>query len=141
MIAHPPCTDLSSSGAAWFEQKRKDGRQQNSIDFFMKFVSRGIPKWCIENPIGIMSRMFRKPDQIIQPYFFGEPVKKATCLWLNNLPELHATNVVKPEITTLKTGARFSTWDYKISMNHKERAKLRSITFQGIANAMAGQWG
>ena len=141
MIAHPPCSHLSSSGAAWFKQKRKDGRQQEGIYFFMALADAWIEKICIENPIGIMSTMYRKPEQIIQPYQFGEPVKKSTCLWLKNLPTLKPTKIVEPEITTLKTGARFSTWDYKISMNHKERAKLRSKTFQGIANAMAEQWG
>ena len=141
MIAHPPCSHLSSSGAAWFESKRKDGRQQRAIDFFLFLASVDIPKIAIENPIGIMSTHYRKPDQIIQPYQFGEPVKKSTCLWLKNLPLLKPTKIVEPEITTLKTGAKFSTWDYKISMNHKERAKLRSKTFQGIADAMAEQWG
>ena len=141
MIAHPPCSHLSSSGAAWFEQKRKDGRQQQGIDFFMKLANAPVGKIAIENPIGIMSTKYHKPDQIIQPYQFGEPVKKSTCLWLKGLPLLKPTKIIEPEITTLKTGARFSTWDYKISMNHKERAKLRSKTFQGIADAMAEQWG
>jgi site-specific DNA-cytosine methylase len=141
MIAFPPCTHLAVSGAAWFEQKRKDGRQQQGIDFFLALTQTNIPKWAIENPVGIMSTHYRKPDCIIQPYEFGEPVKKTTCLWLHNLPPLLSTQIVTPEITTLKTGAKFSTWDYKISMNHKERAKLRSKTFQGIAEQMAAQWG
>jgi hypothetical protein len=141
MIAFPPCTHLAVSGAAWFEQKRKDGRQQQGIDFFMQLTQTKIPKWAIENPVGIMSNFFRKPNQIIQPFMFGDPVKKATCIWSRCIPRLQATNIVEPDITTLKTGARFSTWDYKISMNHKERAKLRSKTFPGIAKAMAQQWG
>jgi hypothetical protein len=141
MIAFPPCTHLAVSGAAWFEQKRKDGRQQQGIDFFLALTETGIQKWAIENPVGIMSNIYRKPDQIIQPYYFGDKVKKTTCLWLSNLPKLIHTDIVEPEITTLKTGAKFSTWDYKISMNHKERAKLRSKTFHGIAAAMAEQWG
>lgn len=141
MIAHPPCTHLSSSGAAWFEQKRKDGRQQQAIDFFKKLAEAPIPRIAIENPVGVMSKFYRIPDQIIQPYQFGHTVKKATCLWLKNLPLLRPTKIVEPEITTLKTGAKFSTWDYKISMNHKERSKLRSVTFQGVADAMAEQWG
>jgi len=140
MIAFPPCTHLAVSGAAWFEEKRKDGRQQEGIDFFLKLTQSNIPKWAIENPVGIMSTNFRKPNQIIQPFMFGDPVKKTTCIWLHNLPILQPTNIVEPEITTLKTGAKFSTWDYKISMNHKERAKLRSKTFPGIAKAMAEQW-
>ncbi len=141
MIAFPPCTHLAVSGAAWFEQKRKDGRQQQGIDFFMQMVNAPIERIAIENPVGIMSTVYRKPDCIIQPYEFGEPVKKTTCLWLKGLPPLLPTQIVVPEITTLKTGAKFSTWDYKISMNHKERAKLRSKTFPGIAEAMANQWG
>jgi hypothetical protein len=141
MISFPPCTHLAASGAAWFEQKRKDGRQQEGINFFLSLTKTNINKWAIENPVGIMSTFFRKPDQIIQPFYFGDPVKKTTCLWLNGLPGLNPTSIVGPEITTLKTGAKFSTWDYKISMNHKERAKLRSKTFPGIAKAMAEQWG
>ena len=117
MIAFPPCTDLAVSGAAWFEQKRKDGRQQKSIDFFLNVVSVDIPMIAIENPVGIMSTHFRKPDQIIQPYMFGDPVKKTTCLWLKNMPPLLPTEIVSPEITTLSTGAKFSTWDYKTSLN------------------------
>lgn len=141
MIAFPPCTDLAVSGAAWFEQKRKDGRQQKSIDLFLRVANSEIPMIAIENPVGIMSTHFRKPDQVIQPYMFGDPVKKTTCLWLKNLPPLLPTEIVSPEITTLSTGAKFSTWDYKISMDRKNRAKLRSKTFPGIARAMATQWG
>jgi len=141
MIAFPPCTNLAVSGAAWFEKKRKDGSQQKSIQFFLDIANADIPFIALENPVGIMSTHFRKPSQIIQPYQFGDPVKKTTCLWLKGLPKLKPTNVVEPEITTLKTGAKFSTWDYKISMNHKERAELRSVTFLGIAKAIAQQYG
>lgn len=86
MIAFPPCTHLAVSGAAWFAQKRKDGRQQEGIDFFMRMVNANIPKIVIENPVGIMSRLYRKPDQIIQPYHFGHTDSKKTCLWLKNTP-------------------------------------------------------
>lgn len=151
MIAHPPCTDLCSSGAAWFEKKRQNGSQQRSIEFFLLFTRTKIPRWCIENPVGIMSRLYRKPDQVIQPFQFGEPVKKTTHLWLHRLPPLaHHANmplferinrVVEPELITLGNGKRFSRWDYEISMNQKLRAHLRSRTFNGIANAMAEQWG
>ena len=139
-IFFPPCTHLAVSGAKHFEQKRKDGRQQQGIDFFMALQNTDIPMTATENPVGIMSTIYRKPDQIIQPYEFGEEASKKTCLWLKNLPLLFPTQIVQPQITTLKTGAKFSTWDYKISMNHKERAKLRSKTFPGIAQAMASQW-
>jgi site-specific DNA-cytosine methylase len=89
LIAFPPCTHLANAGGAWFEQKRKDGRQRQGVDFFMRMVNAPIKKIAVENPQGIMSTMFRKPDQIIHPYYFGDPKKKATCLWLKNLPRLY----------------------------------------------------
>lgn len=143
IIAHPPCTHLAVSGAAWFKQKREDGRQQEGIDFFMKFVDIKCPKVAIENPVGIMSRIYRKPDQIIQPYEYGEPFSKKTCLWLKGLPKLIPTNIVdKGEQIKYKSGKSMPKWyadAFKLSP--QERAKIRSKTFQGIANAMASQWG
>ncbi len=141
MIAHPPCTHLASSGAAHFAAKRLDGRQQQGIDLFLSFTQTNIPKWAIENPIGIMSKRFRAPSQIIHPYQFGHPVSKATCLWTWWLPDLVPTQIVEPEWHTGKDGKRHSQWDYEISMDHKHRAHRRSRTFQGIADAMAAQWG
>lgn len=94
VIAHPPCTDLAVSGARWFKEKQADGRQQASIDFFMRFVDCAT-RWSIENPIGIMSRLYRKPDQIVQPWQFGHGETKATCLWLGSLPPLQPTNIVE----------------------------------------------
>ena len=143
MIAHPPCTHLAVSGAAWFKQKIADGRQQQGVDFFMKLADSNIPKICIENPVSIMSNKWRKPDQIVQPYMFGEEFSKATCLWLKNLTLLSATDVVgKGEFITYASGKKMSKWyadAYKLKP--AERAKLRSKTFHGIANAMAAQWG
>jgi hypothetical protein len=143
MIAHPPCTHLAVSGAAWFEQKRKDGRQKQGIDFFMNFVNSSISKVAIENPVGIMSTYWRKPDQIIQPFQFGDPFRKKTCLWLKNLPELIPTDSVEEgEQVKYKSGKSMPKWyadAFKLSP--KERSKLRSKTFPGIANAMADQWG
>lgn len=145
MIAFPPCTHLAVSGAAWFEQKRKDGRQQQGIDFFMAIVNAPIEKIAIENPIGIMSKIYRKPNQIIQPYFFGDCFQKSTCLWLKNLPELKhrkEDHVDRGEMIEYKSGKRMSEWyanTYKLSKG--ERAKMRSKTFPGIAKAMAMQWG
>jgi len=141
MIAHPPCTHLAVSGARHFEAKRADGRQQEGIDFFLKIANAPINKIAIENPVGIMSGIYRKPSQVIHPKYFGDPVNKATCLWLKGLPRLNATNIVEPEMVTLKNGKRFSKWDYEISFDRKNRAKLRSKTFPGIAKAMAQQWG
>ena len=94
IIAHPPCTDLAVSGARWFAEKRADGRQQKSIDFFMRFVNADCPHIAIENPVCIMSRIYRKPDQIIQPWQFGHGETKKTCLWLKGLSPLQPTQIV-----------------------------------------------
>lgn len=129
VIAFPPCTHLSSSGARYWAEKRKDGRQQEAVNFFLQFV--GVSKyWAIENPIGFMSTVFRKPDQIIQPWQFGHGETKSTCLWLGNLPKLAPTNIVE--------GREQRIWKMPPS---KDRAKLRSKTYSGIAKAMATQWG
>ena len=142
IIAFPPCTDLAVSGAAWFEQKRKDGRQQASIDFFMLFANANCERIAIENPVGIMSSQWRKPDQIIQPYWFGDEAQKTTCLWLKGLPKLEPTKMVgKGEFITHKSGKTKPKWfadAFKLSPS--ERRKVRSKTFDGIAQAMAEQW-
>lgn len=133
VLAFPPCTDLASSGARWFKEKRANGRQQKSIYFFMLFVMMQKEygyKLAIENPIGIMSTEYRKPDQIIQPWQFGHGETKATCLWLHDLPLLKPTNIV--------AGREQRIWNMSPG---PERSKLRSKTFPGIAEAMAEQWG
>lgn len=130
IIAFPPCTDLCVSGARWFAEKRADGRQQKSIEFFMRFTKLNCPKVAIENPIGIMSRLNRKPDQIIQPWMFGHPESKATCLWLKGLPKLNPTEIINER--------QQKCWKMPPS---PDRAKLRSKTYQGIADAMAESWG
>ena len=148
IIAFPPCTDLCVSGARHFAKKQADGTQQRSIDFFMKFVNADCDKIAIENPIGIMSTKYRKPDQIIQPWQFGDKYSKSTCLWLKNLPLLVPTKIVeKGEFIEWidKNGKkkRQAKWFYEAlrnSKNAEERAKIRSKTFPGIANAMATQW-
>jgi len=130
VIAFPPCTHLASSGARWFAQKRADGRQQEGIDFFMMIARCKAPMLAIENPVGIMSTHWRKPDQIIQPWMFGHGETKATCLWLDNLPLLRATKIVEGRegrVHRMPPG--------------KDRWKKRSVTFIGIAEAMADQWG
>jgi len=137
MIAHPPCTDLSVSGAAWFERKKMNGSQQMSASFFMMLAKSDIPRIAIENPICIMSRLWRKPDQIIQPWMFGHMEQKATCLWLKNLPVLHPTNDVKAQMMELPKNKRERLHYLPPS---DDRWKLRSETFQGIADAMAEQW-
>ena len=130
MIAFPPCTHLAVSGARWFKEKQKDGRQQKAIEFFLKLINAPIKKIAVENPICIMSTIYKKPDQIIQPWMFGHGETKATCLWLKNLPVLKPTNIV--------SGREQRIWKLPPS---KDRAKLRSLTFTGIANTMADQWG
>ena len=131
-IFHPPCTHIAVSGARWFKQKIADGRQQQGIDFFMRVVreSEHIPRVGFENPVCVMSRLWRKPDQIIQPWQYGHGETKTTCLWLRNLPNLTPTHVV----------------DAREHRIHRlpptiDRAKIRSRTYEGIASAMAAQWG
>ena len=130
MIAHPPCTDLSVSGARHFAEKRMNGKQQSSASFFMMLAKSDIPKIAIENPICVMSSLFRKPDQVIQPWMFGHGETKATSLWLKNLPKLVPTNIVEGREARI----------HKMPPS-PDRWKLRSITYQGIADAMAQQWG
>jgi len=130
MIAHPPCTHLSVSGAKHFAEKRVDGRQQSAISFFMMLVKSDIPMIAVENPVCIMSSLYRKPDQIIQPWQFGHGETKSTCLWLKSLPILQATNIVEGRSDRI----------HKMPPG-PDRWKERSKTYQGIANAMANQWG
>lgn len=147
MIAFPPCTHLAVSGAAWFEEKRKDGRQQAGVDFFMSIINAPIEKKCIENPVGIMSRVYKEPSQIIQPFYFGDEFQKTTCLWLENLPTLQhfpeddlfnkKTWVGKGEMVTYESGVTMPKWYAELRGKGGERSK----TFPGIAKAMAEQWG
>lgn len=143
VIAFPPCTHLAVSGAKHFAQKRADGRQQQGIDFFMEFANCPCPRVAIENPVGIMSSVWRKPDQIIQPYMFGDAATKTTCLWLKGLPQLIPTAVVeKGARHVTKSGKSLPQWYHDaLKLSPEGRAKVRSKTFQGIAKAMAAQWG
>lgn len=127
-IFHPPCTHLAVSGARWFHKKQKEIKK--AVEFFMCLVESPISKWCIENPVSVMSTLYRKPDQYIQPWQFGHGETKKTCLWLKELPLLQSTNIVsgrEPRIHKMPPS--------------KDRGKVRSITYMGIANAMAIQWG
>jgi len=149
MIAHPPCTYLTVTGNKWFKPEYKDRfptRQQDrqdAINFFMSLVNAPIDKIAIENPIGIMSTMYKKPNQIIHPWQFGHEASKSTCLWLKGLDNLKPTDIVdKGEFVTYKSGKRMTKWYADAaSKSPKERAKIRNKTFQGIADAMAEQWG
>ena len=151
LIAFPPCTYLTLTGNKWFKPEFADRfpqrhqQRKDAVDFFMKLAAIPIPKIAIENPIGVMSSIYRKPDQIIQPWQFGFPTTKATCLWLKGLPALKPTNIVdKGEVVISKSGNRMSRWYYetsKLPLKNGARAKARSVTFQGVADAMADQWG
>lgn len=159
MIAHPPCTYLCVSGASWYyhpedkhlpiNERRPHPRypnrredQANAIKFFLALANADIPKIAVENPIGVMSTLYRKPDQIIQPYWFGDEAQKSTCLWLKNLPLLKPTNMVgKGEMITLSSGRVMAKWySEAFTKKFEGRANLRSKTFPGIAKAMAKQW-
>ena len=129
MIAHPPCTHLAVSGARWFPEKKASGEQREAIEFFLKLAKAPIARIAIENPVCIMSSVWREPDQIIQPWEFGHGETKATCLWLKGLPTLVPTNIVP--------GREQRIWKMPPGEN---RWKERSRTFQGIAEAMASQW-
>ena len=131
-IFHPPCTHTSVSGARHFEEKRRDGRQQSAVSFFMSLVRRSahIPMTAFEQPISIISSLYRKPDQVIQPWMFGHGETKATCLWLKGLPQLVATDVVEGREARI----------HKMPPS-ENRWKERSRTYEGVATAMAHQWG
>ena len=160
MIAHPPCTFLSVSGARWYyhpddkdlpyeerrphpkyPNRRKD--QEDAINFFLKVANCNIDRIAIENPIGVMSTKWKKPNQIIHPWMFGDEASKATCLWLKNLPELVPTDIVgKGEQVVFSSGKTMAKWISDcFKLSKEERQTMRSKTFQGIADAMAEQWG
>ena len=150
IIAHPPCTYLTVTGNAWFSMDRyitKAGARYmdrvDAIKFFMDFVVCNAKRVAIEKPIGIMSNIYKKPDQIIQPYMFGDPFEKKTCLWLKNLPRLNATNEVQPQKRVqFESGKSMPAWYADLwHLPKEERARARSKTFPGIARAMAEQWG
>lgn len=128
LIAHPPCTHLAVSGARWFKEKAKE--QAEALEFVRALLNAPIPRIALENPISIISSRIRKPDQIIQPWQFGHGEVKATCLWLKNLPKLTPTNIVD--------GRHPACW---LASPGPDRWKIRSRTYEGIAQAMAAQWG
>ena len=150
VLAFPPCTYLTNTGNRWFNVEKyglkaieRYEKREAAINFFMAFVNCKCKKVAIENPIGVMSTRYRKPDQIIQPYQFGDPERKSTCLWLKNLPLLQPTNIVEPEIYVFKNGkGTCPKWHFdSITLPPDKRAIVRSKTFPGIAKAMAEQWG
>lgn len=136
MIAHPPCTHLAVSGAAWFKNKVKE--QKESLEFVRQLLNAPISHIALENPVSVISSYIRPPDQIIHPYQFGHPEQKSTCLWLKNLPPLMPTNDVYADMMKLPKNQR-ERMHYLTP--GPDRWKLRSETFQGIADAMGEQWG
>lgn len=136
MIAHPPCTYISNMSNCRIKEPGRMELRKEGMDFFMRLVNSNINKIAIENPRGLPEREYRKPDQIIHPYHFGHPASKQTCLWLKNLPILKYTNVIEPERKW--DGKRWRTW---VDTCKSHTGKYRSVTFQGIADAMASQWG
>ena len=147
IIAHPPCTYLTIAGNKWFKPEFADRfpdrqkQRKEAIDFFMAIANADCEKIAIENPVGVMSSQWRKPDQYIEPYMFGDPEKKKTGLWLKGLPLLKPTNIVEPVIIHCKSGANEPRWHMEtMHLPKEERSRVRSQTFIGIAHAMADQW-
>lgn len=127
MVAHPPCTHLAVSGARWFHKKQRE--QEEALDFVRRLMAAPIAQIAIENPVSVISSKIRKPDQIIQPWMFGHGETKATCLWLKNLPPLQPTQIVSGRASTI----------HRMPPS-EHRWKLRSLTYQGIADAIGDQW-
>ena len=147
IIAHPPCTYLTLAGNKWFKPEFSDRfpdrkkQRKEAVDFFMAIANADCDKIAIENPVGVMSSQWRKPDQYIEPYMFGDPEKKKTGLWLKGLPLLKPTNIVEPVIIHCKSGANEPRWHMEtMRLPKEERSRVRSRTFPGIAKAMAEQW-
>lgn len=148
VIAHPPCTYLTVAANRYYNEdkygekaKKRKQERELAIKFFMEFANCKCKRVAIENPIGVISTRWRRPEQIIQPYQFGHKERKATCLWLKNLPPLKPTRVVQPDIIRHKSGRTDSKLHFEtLSLPKEERAKIRSKTFSGIAKAMAEQW-
>ena len=151
IVAHPPCTYLTVSGNRWLNVEKYGDKararlaaREDAVEFFMKFINAKCDHIAVENPVGHMNTRYRKPDQIIQPYQFGDPERKTTCLWLKGLPKLTPTDIVDPDIIAEHNGiGGYSKWHMDmeyIGKDKKERSKMRSKTFPGIAKAIAEQW-
>jgi hypothetical protein len=146
MIAHPPCTYLTTAANRFFDYPGRKEKREEAIKFFMELVNAPVSRIAIENPVGYINTLYRSPDQIIQPYYFGHPVKKTTCLWLKNLPLLQPTEML-PEPKPLyireteKGKGKKIHWCETIGGSREHKFRERSRTFEGIAEAMANQWG
>ena len=146
-IFHPPCTYLTVTGNKWMKPEFKDRfpdreqQRKDAIKFFIDLYNVDIPRIAIENPVGVMSSEWRKPDQYIHPYYFGDPHSKKTGLWLKNLPKLVPTDIVDPQFYIYKNGGRDPIWHVEtMKLPPDERSKARSKTFPGFAAALANQW-
>lgn len=139
IIAFPPCTYLSFAGNRYLNQPGRLEKRLAAAEFFMKFVNAPCEHIAIENPVGYMNSVYRRPDQIIHPYYFGDPFMKRTCLWLKNLPQLYPTDLLKrPEPMYVQSNGKKRYWVDTVSSS--DRQSIRSKTFPGIAAAMAFQW-
>jgi len=141
MVAFPPCTHLSKAGAHLWKQKQKDGRQQEAFGFIKKLWNAPIKMIALENPVGWLNTNWKKPTQIIEPYQFGDAFKKATCLWLKNLPKLVPTNIVEPKQYWVNSSSNYRKFAKLSKKGLHRNSRDRSRTFKGIAKAMATQWG
>lgn len=148
MIGHPPCTYLTVTGNKWMKPEFKDRfpdrqkQRQEALNFFISLMESNIKHICLENPVGVVSTLYKKPTQYVHPYQFGDPHSKKTGLWLKNLPCLKPTQIVEPKFHTYKDGRKDPIWHMEsMSLPPLERMKYRSKTFKGIAEAMADQWG
>lgn len=142
IVAHPPCTYLTIAANGWHARRpEREPLRVKAADFFMRLYNAPAPRIAVENPVGVMSSRFRKPDQVVQPHWFGHPERKATCFWLRGLPPLLPTNKVEPEAVkgVSPKGKKYYAMNWL--PQSKDRWKIRSRTFQGIADAMAEQWG
>ncbi len=147
-IFHPECTYLTTTGNKWMKPEFKNRfpnrvqQRQDAINFFIKLTKVDCLKIALENPVGIMSTVYKKPDQYVHPYYFGDPHSKKTGLWLKGLPKLTPTNIVEPKMYIYKNGRKDSMWHMEsLKLSAEERRRIRSQTFPGLAKAMAEQWG
>lgn len=141
LVGHPPCTYLTTAANRFYNSHGRKEKREDAIKFFMELINAPVRHIAIENPVGYINSIYRVPDQIVQPYFFGHPVKKTTCLWLKNLPLLQPTNLLEePKDYKTYSNGKNASWCERVNGTKTQKAKIRSRTFQGFAEAMADQW-
>jgi len=142
LIGHPPCTYLTTAANRFYNSPGRKEKREEAVKFFMELVNAPVPRIAIENPVGYINSIYRGPDQIVQPYYFGHPVKKTTCMWLKNLPLLHPTNMLRePDPIRISSTGKNVHWCESQGGTKEQKSKIRSRTFKGLAEAMADQWG